>query len=385
MDRLQTFWDSLTELVSNPTANLTASVLLLAVVTIVLLIAVVAVLLWLATSSAPKAPKKSVPPEHRVQVDAPVAPKAPTWFGRASPALIVLLLVASAVASFVATGTDDYCLSCHEAVGIAIAEGESGLSGDQVSAGSHTGVSCVGCHEDPPLPLGFIGGSFARVSHAINGYAGAEVLVAPVGSRACLSCHDTVLDDVLTNDDRGIVVSHLEPVEAGMTCTECHSDLAHTADVAFVPGMATCVRCHDGNEVSSECDLCHTGDSALASESRPFPPQRLAKVTDCGGCHPQDTCDDCHGLRMPHASDFEMYEHARYAGFDKKVLCWRCHTLADCSKCHQVKPVGTWGHGDDDSWKIGHQMRGHPDPGGCGCHIAHPAVRDQGNFCIACH
>ncbi|MDO8963140.1 MAG: hypothetical protein Q7W30_01470 [Coriobacteriia bacterium] len=89
---------------------------------------------------------------------------------------------------------------------------------------------------------------------------------------------------------------------------------------------------------------------------------------------------------MPHDITFLSYDHARFAGFDKKVLCWRCHTEGDCGRCHQTSRTGYWGHGTGKQWKEGHKVSVPPGAlAGCGCHGRSPWVKRRQDYCLACH
>jgi hypothetical protein len=102
--------------------------------------------------------------------------------------------------------------------------------------------------------------------------------------------------------------------------------------------MATCVPCHDGKKASSTCSVCHLGDTSeavrVSDRARMYPRTALGRISDCGGCHDQTSCDKCHGLRMPHSATFTKWQHARYAAFSKRESCWGCHVIAECGKCH---------------------------------------------------
>jgi len=152
--------------------------------------------------------------------------------------------------------------------------------------------------------------------------------------------------------------------------------------------MVTCLRCHDGQQAASECATCHLADVGFSTvDRRVFAPINLPPVGDCGGCHDQAKCDECHGFRMPHPQDFLDGEHARYAGFDLKEKCYACHVRVDCDKCHATKDrsIGYWGHGIGPVWKYQHyDVPPGIDPG-CGCHGRSKYVQEYGNYCKACH
>lgn len=406
-DRFSELLRILGEVVAEPTANLPAALLLLAVLTIILLIFIVGAAFLLVSPSD----------EEEEEAEPAVEPSSPdsqgdrrtdvvgdsgstdTGAGRADQEIenvprvstrlyvvIGLVLVAAAlVVAYAGTSTDDYCLRCHSGLDRAnSAEATSSLAPATLA---HRTVPCVACHE-ADLPLGLPSNVSARAQHLVARVTGSTGAATPVDSQACLQCHGSIGKAVTTDSDRGIRVSHSEPIAAGMTCIGCHKEVGHLAASQQSSGMSLCIRCHDGTEASSECSVCHLGDVADASPDRlVYSRLDLAPVSDCGGCHAQDTCDACHGLRMPHSQSFLDGEHAREAGFDKKVLCWRCHTLTDCGRCHQTKDraLGYWGHGIGTGWK---QLHGEgltvDGYAGCGCHGRSPYAR-AGHYCKACH
>jgi len=101
---------------------------------------------------------------------------------------------------------------------------------------------------------------------------------------------------------------------------------------------------------------------------------------DCGGCHAQDTCDACHGLRMPHTREFRLTGHARPGvediWFNGGKTCSKCHneTRRPCTACHQAMPS----HGL--TWSKYH--RG--DPKGCSCHARTEHLYGR-VICELCH
>lgn len=419
MERLSALWQLVLEIIAEPTANLTSALLLAAAVTTLLLIFVVVAAFFLLPSedesdtrrsrrrraSAGDGERESDEPwgddtgdresvtrdvvlgEPETEPGAELSStKRASGFGLGAalvPVAVVLLIVAG-VSSYVLTSTDRYCLTCHADVADARMPESAGATETVDSV--HAGVSCVSCHE-APLPTGIIDNVSSRTRHLVGQALGSQSEAAPIRSDACSTCHSGIRAATLTTEGTGIRVSHAEPLAAGMSCVTCHTDMGHRETSVNKPGMSACIRCHDGAEVSSECTMCHARDVAEASVDRlVFTPVDLAPASDCSGCHDQVSCDACHGIRMPHPQAFIDGEHARDAGFDKKRLCWRCHTQGQCGKCHQVsaKETGYWGHGPGPEWKNSH---GRVPPGvqaGCGCHGRSPYAR-AGNYCAACH
>ncbi len=370
------------EVIAAPTANLSAALLLLAALALLLLIIVTVIALLVLPSPKPprQVPSRAVPKS---------APGRATRPARTPWILIGLLAAAALAVGYVGTGTDEFCASCHGNLATAhIAAGSQDATDTAARGAIHAKVRCVRCHEDP-LPLGVASNVAARVRFGIRYATGSDPAggAGAVPSRRCLGCHRSVLERTVESTDTGVRMSHAEPVRSGVPCVDCHKNAGHR-DAAQGVSMNTCVTCHDGTKAPAECATCHTKDTAFAARSRrTFSFVHLPPVTDCGGCHDQRTCDACHGLRMPHPQDFLDGEHARQAGFEKKQLCWRCHTYVECGKCHSVKApgLGAWGHGTGDWWRKEHG-RSTPQGGqaGCGCHGRSPYAR-AGNYCKACH
>lgn len=401
---------SLREVIAEPTSNLTLSVLLISVVSLVLLILVVVILLFVVGGDEDDEDDEDAEPGIRearaddVVVLTGTAPKAQprlvrtplvrsdSRLGRvltvAGASLVPLMLFAAFVVSYGISSRDAYCLTCHSAELSALSESDDSTSApDPRGTGAHAGVACVDCHERGQI-AGAVGNTLDRSRHLVAFAVGRrEGSGGQIPTERCLGCHDGLLDEVVANAERGLLMSHAEPVEAGVPCGECHRDSGHRTDV-LEPGMSACLRCHDDVTAAAACETCHTKETSFAArDRRVFVATDTINKGDCGGCHAQDTCDACHGMRMPHDIEFLSYEHARSAGFDKKEFCWRCHTQDDCGKCHQVRPrsVGYWGHTTGDSWKREHYNVPPNSVAGCGCHGRSPYVKRGVDYCLACH
>ncbi len=405
---------SLREVIAEPTSNLTLSVLLISVVSLVLLILVIIILLFVvggeddeedevgedeaegvrgalelegepvdSSAEAPPAAKRrtiSIPPDSAL--------------GRALAAvgalIVPVIVLVALVVGYGISAQDTYCLTCHggqlaERAPAASTPGAS--TAESSETGPHASTRCVACHEAGQVQ-GAVGNALDRARHLVAFVSGRrEGRAALVPSKRCAECHASIESTVVADTERGVRMSHAEPLSAGVPCSECHRTVGHSPD-AHEPGMSACLRCHDDESASAACPTCHTKETSFAARSRRvFAPTQTISRGDCGGCHSQKKCDDCHGMRMPHDIEFLSYEHARYAGFEKKEFCWRCHTQDDCGKCHQVKPlsVGYWGHGDGWWWKREHYNVPPGTVAGCGCHGRSPYVKARKDYCLACH
>jgi nitrate/TMAO reductase-like tetraheme cytochrome c subunit len=383
------FLAALGELLRHPTSNITAAMLLAAVIATVLLAAIIGVLMLLASGAEEEEEEETAEAEAAEPVRTPPAaeevPPSPEERRRRLAETVIILLIALGIAipAFAwASGTDRFCSDqCHQVGKGSASSRQAFLNSD----GAHDEASCISCHETGgslSLPSRLLG----RVQHTATSYLGFTVsgVRTPVQSGACLSCHEDILKRTVESTETGIRMAHAQPVEKGATCTDCHSSAGHGGSDRNA-GMGLCLRCHDGKTASTECSTCHTRDTSLAIKAddkvRIFNRIQLNPMRDCEGCHPSTSCDKCHGIRMPHSYQFIKYGHARYAGFERKQLCWRCHVLRDCGYCHNVSTstTETWAHGN--GWKALHGKN--PAPRSCACHM-HPDNL-KGNFCAACH
>lgn len=378
-------WQRIREVIADPSSNLTAAVLMITVASLVALIIITFIVLLLSATAGSffgddeDEDEDDEDEDEDADEDVSTEPSrfsrfleaSTTIFLRVAIALLLVGLIGSAVYAYRATGKRSFCAStCHETTSVVKSS----------SKDAHKSVSCVACHEG-----GVVDAAVQRVGHVGARYLGVETQVRPVPSSRCLSCHDNVADGVTLNRTRGIKMSHAEPLEAGMSCDDCHRRIGHGTDSA--PGMNACLRCHGVGEVSAKCAVCHVGDTAQAAVSRYVFPRIRAANRECGGCHDLRPCDACHGLRMPHGVAFVERDHAREAVFDGKRVCLKCHDdLAMCGQCHGSFDKG--GHNPGWQTRTTHAQY-FPAPMlrektvACGCH-QRAGIRYE-NFCALCH
>lgn len=361
------------EVIADPASNLTVAVTLMAAVVLMVLILVILAMIVVLSDSSRGRPG-------RTSGEAPVDAGDPTidadtrtdrrsggaavprWLGgRGGKWLLVAAVVAILPSLYVGTAQDSYCVSCH-----------AGALLDVESDGAHASVSCVRCHEDSGA---FVTNAILRLSDvsAKYGLGSSQYSSVPRTSR-CLGCHRNDVAQVSEDQQTGVRISHSEPLEAGWACLDCHASEGH-ADMGAPVGMTPCLSCHDAVQASAECDTCHAKDTSAASGLAGTRIYGTATITrrDCEGCHSMESCDACHGLRMPHSEEF-LRTHPRYSGFDKKELCFeQCHTDGDCGKCH-----GSW-DSHIPSFKEEHKI--YPKDSACDtCHDRH-----EGPICDLCH
>jgi len=366
------------DVVGDPTSNLTAAVFLMAaMVLLVLIIVLTAIIVMLPGGrrrSTPKSPgtapmeagdasatddDRTAPTEDETKAS-PVTHVRPARSRRESAWILAIGLVAALGAGYIGTAQSSYCLTCH-------AEVRSDARG-----GAHADTACVSCHEDTTA---LVSNTVRRASDIAAHYGiGSSAYGNRVPSDRCHSCHRDIGETVTRNDETGVMMSHAEPLEAGYACADCHRSEEH-ADMAMPVGMSVCLACHDAENASAECDTCHAKDTSAASGlagERIYGTATITR-TDCEGCHSMESCDACHGIRMPHPEEF-LRTHPRYSGFHLKELCFeQCHTQGDCGKCH-----APW-NGHEPNFRETHKR--YAKDSACNtCHDQH-----EGPMCDLCH
>lgn len=369
---MQPYLDALALIIEDPASNLTAAVLLLAAVFLVLLILVLVALIGITSSIRQgHAPGGEGADDATAKLDreTPGHERRPTTLLPSVPApariaLAIAAFLAAVSVTYAWSGTNEYCsTACHVM--------EPAASTWRLSR--HSEVDCIRCHEGKPV-TSVPQAVMSRARHLLGSVTGATPQSVTASPDRCLDCHETELAASIETS-AGIRMDHRAPIAAGTPCESCHHETAHANERVQASRMQVCLRCHNGNQASSECATCHIGDpGAHTVSTRIFKQVELAPPT-CGGCHNEMTCDACHGLRMPHSAEFLTGDHARQAAFDGRTLCWRCHVEADCTGgCH-----GSFDAGHGPGFKEAHKQ--YPWDSGCQtCHKAH-----EGSFCDRCH
>lgn len=362
---LNNLLDTIITVVREPTTNLTAAVLLLAALTIVLLILV---LLALAAIMRPVRSEKRDAPA-RVETD----PEKLRDLRRRRQVVVLGVVAAATVGvgiGYVQVAQTRACLSCH-------------ASSADVSAswseGAHAGASCWDCHGGGSVATGLVSRmEYLRwVRSPVD--PAKSTRRASVADAACLECHEEVLGELVETEN--LKMSHAEPHDAGYRCTDCHAATGH--GVRFPrkgSRMALCLDCHDGQQADASCTLCHVTDVSRVSGTPPerFPKVELGSPTDCRGCHSIETCNDCHGLEMPHPREFATTgAHAKQAGFEGQRVCAKCHVIEGfCNRCHKFGQAH-----QGASWRVQHGPLAQ-ERGVASCRACHRRSKD---FCALCH
>jgi len=346
-DALQALPDQLSQLFAEPTSNLTAALILYGIIGLAALILLLLGILYLMATPEDDeqvAEEGAVDAAAAEPGDTPSLPAAEkparprrTWSTRTM--LMGVLITAAVIVSVwilagYTTSSSAVCEECHiEQPHIASEAGDD----------PHAVTRCTACHEPGGQFGRFVTGVPSRFVHYATQYAGstAQDEYGRVTSSACLSCHESEIGGVTLNEDRGLKMSHAEPLEASAACLDCHAPVQGIVSV-HTAGMDPCLICHDSKTASSECQTCHDQATTLAARARTVSLQAV-QIPDvkCGGCHDEKKdCDTCHGMRMPHTSVFKAGAHARAGAvnfwFEDGETCGKCHTETrrPCTKCH---------------------------------------------------
>ena len=247
----------------------------------------------------------------------------------------------------------------------------------------HSSVSCYSCH----LPSGAWSWPAFKAREMLAMYPAGSLgatLTGP-GTRAarpaCLACHASVLD--ATIEGRGLRVAHAS-CAASTACDTCHTDTAHGTRTRWIrrPDMDSCVDCHLRRGATIACDACH----AMRTQARRLKTTAWrathdtgwatthgrGEITLCRTCHSTGFCVGCHGIALPHPSDFARV-HGGYSQVES-ARCAECHDrTAFCDGCHGV-PMP---HADGYLKSHNVTTKGVADPRCLLCH--------DRKACTACH
>jgi len=393
----------LSSVLRDPSSNITVFALLLGALTILVLLIILALVIIFSGGEEEyeeydgeedgETPTISGVAAQPVVATVPVAaeepaaaPVARTPLAAAIAAAMWLAVIAAVwVGGGYVSGQDAICVSCHIDGSVHVARLQ------EPKSDPHSAVKCVYCHETSNVVESLTTAVPARAVHYVAAMVRESLTTGygvPVANRSCAGCHAKALVATTDNPVRGLRMSHAEPLEARALCSDCHEAHVDTGVVdRFITGMEPCMRCHDQEIASAECTVCHSKDVGNAVRSRSTMKPR-AQVVDisCDGCHSQDRCDACHGIRMPHTQEFKTAMHAREAVEDiwrnGGRACKRCHTPTrmPCSRCHK----GTFPGHPPNYMPKGHQSAD-PFNNGCDtCHNSNAWIAGR-NFCGLCH
>jgi hypothetical protein len=381
--RLSQLVSTLSRILITPASNMKAALLLYAAIALFLLFILVIGIMFVmaapgdeAAAAVPRVRRKDIRVQRRAA--SPMSRRMRWLLGVA----IAVLLLGAWVAAGFTTSDSGLCRSCHAST-FEHAKADKGSD-------PHAQLACVSCHEAGGIVGRYVTGVPFRLLHLAMASAGAgnDVGYGRATTRACTSCHVASLSGTTTNAERGLKMSHAEPLAASAICVDCHI-MRNGIVGAYTAGMKPCLRCHDDDKASAACTTCHTGQTAAAAsaETTSFQNVQIREVS-CAGCHDEKRkCDPCHGLRMPHTGEFRGHAHARAAAVDLWYnggkTCGRCHTASrrPCSRCHSTM-MGR-AHGTTQTLAASHQ---HASSASCNtCHQKNASISTR-DFCKdVCH
>lgn len=253
---------------------------------------------------------------------------------RLAPWIIIgAVLLVAALPAFYAVAPVG-CVTCHKA--------DDRVADVTVEAHAEADANCGTCH---------IGkGAWQRVRFAtIQAYAMTIPLLSTEGGPAsivsdgaCSGCHKKLPE---VSESVGLRIRHESCAESRM-CVDCHSTTAHGQDVQWPKTyhMDMCLDCHDIQNVSADCDTCHTGDLDRTRRPETAGPwsithgpnwrstHGLGSMSTCGACHAQGYCTRCHGAGVPH--DQRFFDVHGVTSLARDAKCEGCHAQAFCTDCH---------------------------------------------------
>jgi nitrate/TMAO reductase-like tetraheme cytochrome c subunit len=230
------------------------------------------------------------------------------------PLVISILLVAVLVLVGVGlayTSSPSFCSSCHLIA--PYADAWEGTTHEQAD------VSCIDCHFEPGA-VGYIKGKTYSVIKLTQWLVG-QTERAPEAARtvvagSCRHCHEEVQATFIPH------AFHTE--EANLQCVECHSGVAHGAELVGV----------DKPQAAADpefCGKCHTGD---------FAPILFGEIEPAGREHPGAPKMDVNVWRNVHwrAADGPAVIDGKPYDKIERETCLACHqdpTVAKaCKGCH---------------------------------------------------
>lgn len=204
-------------------------------------------------------------------------------------------------------------------------------------------------------------GAICADCHTVEG--GKPGVIVRAAETNCKKCHDNNTAPFLTPRQLECTkiswksaslpdrpkFSHAKHLEKSQECAPCHTGIETTDKPGknFIPGMKTCMTCHNDLKAPAACIVCHanlstikpSGHDALWIERGGHGTDAKFPSSECSQCHAAAWCDRCHqgnaSVRI-HPAGYE-FEH----GFDVKSKtsdCTVCHeTPRSCNRCHEGK------------------------------------------------
>ncbi|ODA41996.1 NapC/NirT family cytochrome c [Desulfosporosinus sp. BG] len=278
--------------------------------------------------------------------------------------LIVLFILVGLAAlfwgTFQKTSETSYCSSCH------LMKPEFYT----LQASSHSQLECVACHVEPGIltkvkyKLITVEELFATLT---GNYGIAITSTTPIPDATCTQCHDMNTRKVTPSGD--LIIPHSSHTQAGVSCTECHTGVAHgniaekratfvtdygkwdestgknfMSDVSSIrPNMDVCINCHKVRNEPLNCSACHTTSMTPSSHKA---------ETFINGGHGElaskdiKSCDSCHSYMSKEPVAVSKENDGAFQQFLAKdngkssIISASDYAKANtfCKDCHQKRP-----------------------------------------------
>ena len=288
-------------------------------------------------------------------------------------------------------------------------------------------IECASCHES-------IESSVSAADRNLPSMEACGDCHAIEGDGNCGQCHrDPDEPSGSPETDPTTSFNHKLHLGNSLVCADCHGNLAdlndETATDVLMPGMPTCMACHNGERADNDCRICH-GPGVTLADIHPIDWRHQhggranLEGSFCAGCHQSESfCIDCHrsdnltgnihdlNYRFTHGLDARGKQADCAACHEQSTFCADCHasenrmplahsTLAwrtdhgraarsdieNCASCHETDDhtCGRVGcHSDSDGLR-GTDPRYHPPSVS---RFDHEGAwhNDDGYFCYSCH
>jgi hypothetical protein len=265
--------------------------------------------------------------------------------------LIVSSVICTILFAWIATGfglgyavrASVGCSSCHQCRVYVDAHLDSG----------HKDVSCASCHARKGV-FGMLADGLRAQRWTVLTPFVKSVQPVDVGDMTCRRCHAAALED--TTVSKGIRVRHSDFID--VPCRSCHSGSGHAIKDRWYIGsqMQDCMDCHR-TTVSrvSTCDECHVATGATSPTSTAAAQAGISQttwrathgagwkkshgmgdLTSCKACHLPGFCEKCHGIPVPHPTDWPQI-HGTGVDVQNRKACYTCHKAEWCVACHGVE------------------------------------------------
>jgi predicted CXXCH cytochrome family protein len=160
------------------------------------------------------------------------------WLLVLTPAVLIVLGVATSVTAMSFENHDDFCASCHSEPESAYFKRESAASIDLASFHSTKDVHCIDCHSGQGVVPGRLSAMMLGAKDLLAWVSGHStqpaVSTRPIDDMNCLKCHGDVLQRRDFNNHFHVFLPRWQAVSKN---------------------AADCIRCHQGHTTTGEAQL----------------------------------------------------------------------------------------------------------------------------------